>query len=93
MKVKKDSKLTRAGVSGYNKAKRTPSHPKESHVVVAKKGDKTKLIRFGQQGVSTAGKKKDARSKARRKSFKARHAKNIAKGVFSAAYWANKVKW
>jgi hypothetical protein len=93
MKVKKDSKLTRAGVSGYNKAKRTPSHPKKSHVVVAKKGDKTKLIRFGQQGVSTAGKKKDARSKARRKSFKARHAKNIAKGVFSAAYWANKVKW
>jgi len=93
MKVKKDSKLTRAGVSGYNKAKRTPSHPKKSHVVVAKKGDKTKLIRFGQQGVSTAGKKKDSRSKARRKSFKARHAKNIAKGMFSAAYWANKVKW
>ena len=93
MKVKKDSKLTRAGVSGYNKPKRTPNHPKKSHVVVAKKGDKTKLIRFGQQGVSTAGKKKDARSKARRKSFKARHAKNIARGIFSAAYWADKVKW
>jgi len=93
MKVKKDSKLTRAGVSGYNKAKRTPSHPKKSHVVVAKKSDKTKLIRFGQQGISTAGKKKDAKSKARRKSFKARHAKNIARGIFSAAYWANKVKW
>jgi len=93
MKIKKDSKLTRAGVAGYNKAKRTPSHPKKSHVVVAKKSDKTKLIRFGQQGVSTAGKKKDEKSKARRKSFKARHAKNIARGIFSAAYWANKVKW
>jgi hypothetical protein len=93
MAKKKDSRLTRAGVSGYNKAKRTPSHPKKSHVVVAKVGDKIKLIRFGQQGVSTAGKKKDARSKARRKSFKARHGKNIAKGKMSAAYWANKVKW
>ena len=89
----KDSRLARVGVSGYNKPKRTPNHPKKSHVVVAKKGDKTKLIRFGQQGVSTAGKKKDAKSKARRKSFKARHAKNIARGIFSAAYWANKVKW
>jgi len=93
MAKKKDSRLTRAGVSGYNKAKRTPSHPKKSHVVVAKVGDKIKLIRFGQQGVSTAGKKKDARSKARRKSFKARHGKNIAKGKMSAAYWADKVKW
>jgi len=90
---KKDPRLTRAGVSGYNKPKRTPNHPKKSHVVVAKVGDKIKLIRFGQQGVTTAGKKKDARSKARRKSFKARHAKNIAKGKMSAAYWANKVKW
>ena len=92
-KVKKDPRLKRAGVSGYNKPKRTPNHPKTSHVVVAKVGDKIKLIRFGQQGVTTAGKKKDARSKARRKSFKARHAKNIAKGKMSAAYWANKVKW
>ena len=90
---KKDSKLAAAGVSGYNKPKRTPSHPKKSHIVVAKVGDKTKTIRFGQQGVSTAGKKMDAKSKARRKSFKARHAKNIAKGKMSAAYWADKVKW
>ena len=93
---KKDPKLTRAGVSGYNKPKRTPNHPKKSHVVVAKVGDKTKLIRFGQQGVRTAGKPKkgeSARQKARRKSFKARHAKNIKKGKMSAAYWANKVKW
>ena len=93
---KKDPKLARAGVSGYNKPKRTPNHPKKSHVVVAKVGTKTKLIRFGQQGVKTAGKPKkgeSARQKARRKSFKARHAKNIAKGKMSAAYWANKVKW
>ena len=92
-KVKKDPRLKRAGVSGYNKPKRTPNHPKKSHVVVAKVGDKIKLIRFGQQGVTTAGKKKDARSKARRKSFKARHAKNIKRGKLSAAWWANKVKW
>ena len=90
---KKDAKLTRAGVSGYNKPKRTPNHPKKSHVVVAKEGGKTKLIRFGQQGVTTAGKKTDKKSKARRKSFKPRHAKNIKKGKMSAAYWANKVKW
>ena len=95
-KKKKDPKLTRAGVSGYNKPKRTTNHPKKSHVVVAKVGDKTKLIRFGQQGVKTAGKPKkgeSARQKARRKSFKARHGKNIKKGKMSAAYWANKVKW
>ena len=95
-KKKKDAKLTRAGVSGYNKPKRTPQHPKKSHVVVAKVGTKTKLIRFGQQGVRTAGKPKKGesmRQKARRKSFKARHGKNIAKGKMSAAYWANKVKW
>ena len=95
-KKKKDPKLTRAGVSGYNKPKRTPNHPKKSHVVVAKVGTKTKLIRFGQQGVKTAGKPKkgeSARQKARRKSFKARHAKNIKKGKMSAAYWANRVKW
>jgi hypothetical protein len=93
---KKDPKLTRAGVSGYNKPKRTPNHPKKSHVVVAKVGSKTKLIRFGQQGVKTAGKPKKGeskRQKARRKSFKARHGKNIAKGKMSAAYWAKKVKW
>jgi hypothetical protein len=89
----KDSRLKRAGVSGYNKPKRTPSHKTKSHVVVAKSGDKVKTIRFGQQGVSTAGKKTDAKSKARRKSFKARHGKNIAKGKMSAAYWADKVKW
>ena len=96
MAKKKDPKLARAGVSGYNKPKRTPNHPKKSHVVVAKVGDKTILIRFGQQGVKTAGKPKkgeSARQKARRKSFKARHAKNIKKGKMSAAYWANKVKW
>jgi len=92
----KDSRLKNAGVSGYNKPKRTPSHPKKSHVVVAKQGDKIKTIRFGQQGVSTAGKPKKGESskqKMRRKSFKARHGKNIAKGKMSAAYWANRVKW
>ena len=89
-----DPRLARAGVSGYNKPKRTPSHPKKSHVVVAKEGDKVKTIRFGQQGVSGAGKNpKSASEKARRKSFKARHASNIAKGKLSAAYWADKVKW
>jgi len=90
----KDSKLTRVGVSGYNKPKRTPNHPTKSHVVVAKKGDKTKTIRFGEQGVSGAGKNPKTESeKARRRSFKARHAKNISKGKMSAAYWADKVKW
>tara|TARA_B100001094_G_scaffold318146_1_gene361362 strand:- start:20 stop:295 length:276 start_codon:yes stop_codon:yes gene_type:complete len=90
----KDSRLKRAGVSGFNKPKRTPSHPKKSHVVVAKEGGKVKTIRFGQQGVSGAGKNpKSAKDKARRKSFKARHAKNISKGKMSAAYWANKTKW
>ena len=91
---KADGRLKRAGVSGYNKPKRTPNHPTKSHIVVAKSGDKVKTIRFGQQGVSGAGKNpKTAKDKARKKSFKARHAKNIAKGVLSAAYWANKVKW
>jgi len=92
---KKDSKLSRAGVSGYNKPKRTPNHKTKSHVVVAKEGGKTKTIRFGQQGVSGSPKKKgeSKSSSARRKSFKARHAKNIAKGKMSAAYWANKTKW
>ena len=90
----KDSRLKRAGVSGYNKPKRTPGHSKKSHVVVAKSGSQIKTIRFGQQGVSGAGKSpKSASEKARRKSFKARHGKNIAKGKMSAAYWADKVKW
>ena len=94
MPSKPDPRLKRAGVSGYNKPKRTPNHPTKSHVVVAKEGDRVKTIRFGQQGVSGAGKKpKTAAEKARRKSFKARHAKNIAKGKMSAAYWANKEKW
>jgi hypothetical protein len=91
---KKDSRLERAGVSGYNKPKRTPNHPTKSHVVVAKEGDKIKTIRYGQQGVKGAGKNPTtAAEKARKKSFKARHAKNIAKGKMSAAYWANKSKW
>lgn len=91
----KDSRLVRAGVEGYNKPKRTPSHPTKSHVVVAKSGDQIKTIRFGQQGVSGSPKKEgeSAADKARRESFKARHAENIAKGKMSAAYWANKVKW
>ena len=91
----KDSRLTRAGVSGYNKPKATPSHPTKSHVVVAKVGSQIKTIRFGQQGVSGSPRKagESASSAARRKSFKARHAKNISRGKMSAAYWANKVKW
>tara|TARA_R100000306_G_C4371585_1_gene140232 strand:- start:1793 stop:2083 length:291 start_codon:yes stop_codon:yes gene_type:complete len=96
MPVKKDSRLARAGVSNYNKPKRTPSHPKKSHVVVAKVAGKIKTIRFGEQGASTAGKPKkgeSAKMKAKRKSFKARHGKNIKKGKMSAAYWADKVKW
>jgi hypothetical protein len=91
----KDSKLESAGVSGYNAPKRTPNHPTKSHVVVAKVGDETKTIRFGQQGVSGSP-KTEGESKAdaaRRKSFKARHAANINKGKMSAAYWADKVKW
>ena len=80
--------------SGYNKPKRTPKHATKSHAVLAKVGEKVKLIRFGQQGVSGAGSNPTtAKDKARRKSFKARHAKNIAKGKMSAAYWANKSKW
>lgn len=96
MTKKKDSRLKRAGVSGYNKPKRTSGHKTKSHIVVAKVGSKIKTIRFGQQGVKTAGKPKAGESrkqKMRRKSFKARHGKNIAKGKMSAAYWANKVKW
>jgi hypothetical protein len=88
MPAKKDPRLARAGVSGFNKPKRTPSHKTKSHVVVAKSKGKVKTIRFGQQG-----KTGDRTNTARARSFKARHGKNIAKGPMSAAYWANKVKW
>ena len=93
---KRDPRLKRAGVSGYNKPKRTPGHPKKSHIVVAKVGKKIKTIRFGQQGAKTAGKPKAGESRRmtmKRRSFKARHRRNIAKGRMSAAYCANKVKW
>ena len=93
MPAKKDPRLKRAGVSGFNKPKRTPNHPKKSHIVVAKEGSKVKTIRFGQQGASTAGKPKAGESrriKMKRKSFKARHRKNIAKGKMSGAYGANR---
>ena len=92
----KDSRLIKAGVEGYNKPKRTPKHPTKSHIVVAKVGDKIKTIRFGEQGAKTAGAPKrgeSTRMKMKRKSFKARHAKNIRKGKMSAAYWSDKVKW
>ena len=93
-KAPKDPRLARAGVSKYNQCKRTPNHPTKSHIVVAKEGDKIKTIRFGQQGVSGAGSNpRTASEKARRKSFKARHASNIAKGKMSAAYWADRTKW
>jgi hypothetical protein len=94
--AKADPRLKAAGVSGYNKPKRTPGHKTKSHVVVAKEGSKTKTIRFGEQGAKTAGKPKAGESdaiKKKRSSFKARHAKNISKGKMSAAYWADKVKW
>lgn len=95
MPKSKDSRLTRAGVSAYNKPKRTPDHPTKSHVVVAKQGDEVKTIRFGQQGVTGSPKKKgeSQASKNRRESFMARHAKNIAKGKMSAAHWSAKEKW
>ena len=92
----KDPRLAKAGVEGYNKPKRTPDHPKKSHIVVAKEGDKVKTIRFGEQGAKTAGAPKAGESdamKKKRASFKARHAKNIAKGKMSAAWWANHTKW
>ena len=95
-KKKRDPRLKRARVSGYNKPRRTPGHKKKSHIVVAKVGNKIKTIRFGQKGAKTAGKPKAGESaamKAKRRSFKARHAKNIARGKMSAAYWADKVKW
>ncbi|MCH1458202.1 MAG: hypothetical protein L7T86_04895 [Synechococcus sp. MOX_bin73] len=88
MAKKPDPRLKRAGVSGYNKPKRTPNHATKSHVVVAKEGDKIKTIRFGQQG-----KKGSPKGTARNKAFRARHAKNIKKGKMSAAHWAAKVKW
>ena len=90
------SAVKRAGVSGVNKPKRTPNHPKKSHVVVAKEGSKVKTIRFGEQGAKTAGKPKAGESdrmKKKRASFKSRHGRNIKKGKMSAAYWADKVKW
>ena len=92
---KKDPRLEKAGVDGYNKPKRTPGHPTKSHVVVAKEGDQIKTIRFGQQGVSGSPEAEDETEaeRKRRESFKARHADNIAKGKMSAAYWADKVKW
>jgi hypothetical protein len=95
MATKKDPRLARVGVEGFNKPKRTPSHPTKSHVVVAKDGDQVKTIRFGQQGVSGSPKREgeSKADKARRESFKARHAENIAKGKMSAAWWASKVKW
>jgi hypothetical protein len=88
--------LKKHRLAGVNKAKRTPQHSKKSHIVLAKEGSTTKLIRFGEQGASTAGKPKAGESdrmKKKRASFKARHRKNIAKGKLSAAYWANKAKW
>lgn len=88
MASKKDPRLERAGVEGFNKPKRTPNHPTKSHVVVAKEGDKIKTIRFGQQGVTG-----DKKPTARQKAFKARHAENIKKGKMSAAWWSNKIKW
>ena len=95
MKAAKNA-IKKHNLKGGNKPKRTPDHPKKSHMVMAKEGDKTKLIRFGEQGASTAGKPKAGESdrmKKKRKSFKSRHQKNIKKGKMSAAYWANRVKW
>ena len=94
--AEKDPRLKRAGVTAFNKPKRTPNHPTKSHIVVAKAADQIKTNRFGQQGAKTAGapkKGESRRMKMKRKSFKARHAKNIAKGKMSAAYWADKTKW
>ena len=92
--ARKTNLLKKHGLSGVNKPKRTPKHATKSHVVLAQEGQQLKLIRFGQQGVSGAGKNpKSAKEKARKKSFKARHAKNIKKGKMSAAYWADKAKW
>jgi len=95
MAKEKDPRLERAGVSGYNKPKRTPNHPRKSHVVVAKVGDKVKLIRFGQQGVKGAGSNpKSDKEKARKKSYYARHnAQDSKPSKLSPRYWSHKVKW
>lgn len=95
MAKKPDPRLKKYGLKGYNKPKATPNHKTKSHVVLAKEGDQVKLIRFGQQGVKGSPKKKGESKSyaARRKSFKARHAKNIAKGKMSGSYWANREKW
>ncbi len=95
MASKKDPRLTRYGLSAFNKPKRTPSHPTKSHMVLAKEGDRVKLIRFGQQGVkgSPPRKNESKADAARRASFKARHAKGIAKGKMSGSYWSAKTKW
>tara|TARA_R110002020_G_scaffold403304_5_gene613423 strand:- start:7383 stop:7679 length:297 start_codon:yes stop_codon:yes gene_type:complete len=86
--------LKKYNLKGVNKPKATPGHPKKSHIVLAKEGDKTKLIRFGEQGADTVTESNPTESrKKKRASFKARHAKNIKKGKMSAAYWANKEKW
>jgi len=93
-KPKKDARLAKNGLSGYNKPKRTPSHPTKSHVVLAKEGNQTKLIRFGEQGAKTVAESNPTGARKKKQdAFKARHARNIAKGKMSAAYWANKVKW
>ena len=94
-KSSRDPRLARAGVTGFNKPKKTPGHPTKSHVVVAKVGSQVKTIRFGQQGVSGSPKKQGESEayRKRREAFKSRHAGNISKGKMSAAYWADKVKW
>ena len=95
-KIRKVMLIKKHNLEGVNKPKRTPNHPTKSHIVLAQEGDKIKLIRFGEQGASTAGDPKKGESdkmKKKRASFKARHRKNIAKGKMSAAYWADKVKW
>ena len=95
-KLRKSTLIKKHRLQGVNKPKRTPDHPTKSHIVLAQEGSQLKLIRFGEQGASTAGKPKSGegdRMKKKRKSFKSRHAKNIAKGKMSAAYWADKVKW
>jgi len=89
------NKMKELGLSGVNKAKRTPSHPKKSHVVMAKEGDTYKLVRFGQQGVKGAGKSPtSAKDKARKKSYYARHnAQDSSPSKLSARYWSHKEKW
>jgi hypothetical protein len=96
VRAKVDAAKKRAGVSKVNTPKRTPDHPKKTHVVVAKEGDKVKVIRFGQKGAKPAGKPKAGESdavKKKRASFKARHAKGIKKGKMSGSYWSNRERW